>query len=295
MFREILQMNFLRLTESDVWALFPSVLWGEAKGLSYTTQQTFRELGISHLFAASGANIAYLASFFEPLSTTKWRRALALLLPICLLLYAVRVNTPSLWRAVGMWSIVWMGGRMGRKVSLLWSLGCVFCLMLFFPAIFGSVSFQLSCAAILGMCFSQAFLSRENTPAGFRGPVFLRKFFDACCVSAVVSLTVACVTWWHFREVNFFGIVGTLLLSNLFAFLFRFALIAQIYEWLPFPFLGGSWFFSSVQLFLAWLLDRALWGLERIYTNILLRWIVISVLLLPFLSRLLKMRFGRKL
>lgn len=205
------------------------LLWGDDSLLSYSTRQAFRQIGASHFLAASGANLAFLQGLLEKVLPRSSSRAFQAVIGAFLALYAWYVNESSLWRAFGMWFLVFFTRSLGRKTAFFWSLGVfMIFLQLFFPELIRQIGFQLSLAAIIGLNFSQILLSGENIIADNGMSRYFRIAKMALCRSFVVTLFIAPVSWWYFGSIAAMSPFSTFVLSPLMSLLFYLAMFLEL-------------------------------------------------------------------
>lgn len=144
----------------DAQALGWGLVLGDDEDFSRSLKQTTREAGVTHLTAASGANIRLFQRVLQPLKWSFWLLRV-LEIGMVFLYWNLSGASGSLWRA-SLFSLLLSGGKiLGRPVSVFWLLALV---------VFGTLGmswrdnlgFWLSWLAISGVFISQRFLSGEN-------------------------------------------------------------------------------------------------------------------------------------
>jgi len=134
--------------------LLTGILLGDDSGLPESVEEAFRASGTSHIIAISGFNMAVLAGLFSSLFGRLLRQGWATLGAIfTLVLYTLFVGAnPAVVRAMIMSSLALVAVEIGRPAgglnSLLLAAGGM---CLGNPGLLWDVSFQLSCAATLGL------------------------------------------------------------------------------------------------------------------------------------------------
>lgn len=161
---------FLRFFEnSDAFALGEGFLLGKDDDFSRGFLDVVRKAGITHIVAASGANLVFLERmllpFFNSLAVF-YKKSILLL--IVMSYFFVVGSSGSLWRATVMWFIRWLAWWWGRRVSLSWLLVLTVIITYVFKRDFlQSASFWLSWLAMLGVWFSHLKIFREKKRAFF--------------------------------------------------------------------------------------------------------------------------------
>lgn len=144
----------------DAQALGWGLVLGDDEDFSRFLKQTTRDAGVTHLTAASGANIRLFQRVLQPF---KWSFWLLLILEIGMvfLYWNLSGASGSLWRA-SVFSLLLSGGKIfGRPVSVFWLLLFVVLATLGTDWL-DNLGFWLSWLAITGVFVSQRFLSGEN-------------------------------------------------------------------------------------------------------------------------------------
>ncbi|MBN1371472.1 MAG: ComEC/Rec2 family competence protein [Anaerolineaceae bacterium] len=134
--------------------LLTGILLGDDSGLPEAVEAAFRSSGTSHIIAISGFNMAVLAGLFSTLFGRLLRRNWATLGAIgTLALYTLLVGAnPAVVRALIMSSLALVAVQIGRPAGGLNSLLLAAeAMCLGNPGLLWDISFQLSCAATLGL------------------------------------------------------------------------------------------------------------------------------------------------
>ena len=136
----------------DASGLGLALVTGDKTGLTQTQLVALRRAGLSHTVAVSGLHIGFLAGFVTLLLGRRRRRAAAVALPV-LIAFALAVGLgPSVVRAVVMQAFLMLGPLLGRETDPPTSLSAALLLLLLAnPYAVGSVSLQLSFAAVAGI------------------------------------------------------------------------------------------------------------------------------------------------
>lgn len=197
---------------TDSLSLADGLLLGKDDGFSAEFKKLVQFTGVSHIVAASGANLVFLESIFSPLFVFSSHRSKKVFLFLgCLLYFFIAGISGSLWRAGVMWVSTWLGSWFGRKTSLLWLLfQVVLMTVIFFPDFLTSASFWLSWLAMVGLFFSHQVVFCEKSfsyfPYTHRILNYLNKsFFTGWCVFVMVSIWL----WTQYQVFQPYGILVT--------------------------------------------------------------------------------------
>jgi competence protein ComEC len=204
-----LRDRFRRAAEAsmgaDDAALFTGLVVGDDTRQSREVIDRFRAVGLSHLTAVSGQNVAYVLAAVGVVLTRlpRWWRLGATWALIAWFVVLTRVE-PSVVRAGTMAGIAALAFATGRDRSVPRLLGLtVIVLVLVDPMLVWSVGFWLSCGATFGVSVVAPWLaSRWRGPAWLAGPV-------STAVGAQLGVVVPSLL--VFGRMPAFGIVANLL------------------------------------------------------------------------------------
>lgn len=203
--------------QSDKKALTEGLLFGSDEGFSWQLRQLTRAAGVSHLVAASGANLRFVSTLWNMLFSPFSRRFVQYTSVLGVALYWMWAEqSGSLWRASGMWVITWVGFLWGKKIPLWYSFLLTVVFTFLGARSYLTPGFWLSSLAILGLFFSQKFLSGEKKSRLFPQ----QRFFSNKVALSLAEGTIifACVSFWLIPQYQVFepiGVYSTFLLSFL--------------------------------------------------------------------------------
>jgi competence protein ComEC len=186
-------------------ALVAGFLLGDTRDLPDPVVRQFRDAGLSHLLAVSGANVAFVLALFGP-ALRRLPRAgrLAAVLALLLVFGAMTRWEPSVLRACAMATVAVLAVHLGRPAQTVRLLGlAVAALLLVDPFLVHSVGFLLSVGASLGIALFAAPLARRC-----RGPEWLR---ESLGTTAAAQLGVAPVLVPVFGSIPLVAVPANLL------------------------------------------------------------------------------------
>ncbi len=166
-------------------SLVAGFLLGDTRDLPEPVVQQFRDAGMSHLLAVSGANVAFVLALFGP-ALRRLPRGGRLVAALALLVVfgAMTRWEPSVLRACAMAGIAVLAVHVGRPARTVRLLGlAVAALLLLDPFLVHSVGFLLSVGASLGIALFAAPLASRA-----RGPEWLR---ESLATTSAAQLGVA--------------------------------------------------------------------------------------------------------
>jgi competence protein ComEC len=186
-------------------SLVAGFVLGDTRELPRDVELAYRDAGLSHLLAVSGANVAFALVLVAPLlRRLPLPGRCATGLTVVLVFATMTRFEPSVLRASALASAAMFADVVGRPVSRarLLALAIIACLLVD-PFLLQSAGFVLSCAASAGI----ALLAR-SIAARVRGPVMLR---DALGVSLAAQVGVAPVLLARFGSLPALAPIANLL------------------------------------------------------------------------------------
>lgn len=148
--------NFDKFLPSDYSALLLGIVFGIKQNMSYDFSNKLKQVGVMHVIAASGMNIAMVSGFIFYVFSVFIKRQLAVILSVlAILFYAFLAGfEPSIIRASIMGIIAFTAQGLGRQNYGFYSLILTGFVMLFVSPIFlEDIGFQLSFLSTLGILF----------------------------------------------------------------------------------------------------------------------------------------------
>jgi competence protein ComEC len=186
-------------------ALYTGLVYGDDRNLPEKTVTAFRDSGLAHLTAVSGANVAFVLLLLSPvLRRYKLFGRFAGGALVLIVFGALTRWEPSVVRAELMAAIALYAAFVGKPASLTRCLALgVTAAVLLDPFLVGSLGFLFSVAACAGMA---AFANAVSVHLPGL-PVFRR----ALAYSAAAQLAIAPLQWFVFGTVPMVGLVTNLL------------------------------------------------------------------------------------
>jgi competence protein ComEC len=153
-------------------ALVAGFLLGDTRAIPREVEQQFRDAGLSHLLAVSGANVAFVLALVSPVIRRLGRSGRLVMGLAVLGVFGTMTRwEPSVLRACAMAAGSLLAVSLGRPTSGLRMLALAAgALVLIDPFLVHSVGFLLSCGASLGIV-----LLARRVEARLRGPAWMRE------------------------------------------------------------------------------------------------------------------------
>ncbi len=209
------------LTQKPALATASALLLGVKDYIDDDLRAAYSGSGLMHLLAVSGLHVGLimwiLNYLFAPLKKNKlWGKYLFLALIVGLLcMYAfVTGLSPSVMRAVLMFSLVLLATTFGRQGLIYNNIALsAFILLVFNPFLIASVSFQLSYLAVLGIVYIQPKIYRWFTIENY----VLHKAWELTTVSIAAQIGTFPLAIYYFHQFpNYFVLANLLVLPMAF-------------------------------------------------------------------------------
>lgn len=275
-----------------------ALVLGVKDDLDRDVSQAFSASGAMHVLAVSGLHVGiiYALVFFLlktiGLSNRKYRWWLAGLSMLALWAYAVLTGlSPSVLRAVTMFSFVAAGQALARKSNIYNTLSAsALVLLIYNPYLIMSVGFQLSYLAVFGIVYIQPRLYSLFETSNW----LLDKIWAITCVSIAAQLATAPLSMLYFHQFPSY-----FLLSNLFVIPAAFVILISgllllLSSWIPIVSAALGWlltqFIIGVNALVFWMGDLPGSVIDGVYLSILDTWLMYA-LIMSFTLFLVQKRF----
>ncbi|WP_119844513.1 ComEC/Rec2 family competence protein [Reichenbachiella sp. MSK19-1] len=240
-----------------------ALLLGIKDQLDTDIKSAYAAVGAMHVLAVSGLHVGVihfiLLFFFRPIRSTTFKKYVLPVISITVLwAYALLTGfSPSILRAVTMFSLIILGQSMDRTVNIYNSISVSAFILLFFnPNQIFSVGFQLSYLAVIGIIYLYDKIYQLWSPRLW----ILDKVWSLTAVSIAAQVATAPISIYYFNQFpNYF------LGSNLVVIPAAFAIMAE-----------GLFMFLANSIYLT------VWpGFILSHTIMWLNWVVDFIYLLP--------------
>lgn len=197
-------------------SMVEALVLGQRQNVDPIITKNFRDAGVIHILALSGLHVGIILLILQ--FALRWMQSIrygkilqTVLIIILLWCFALITGmSPSILRAVTMFSFVAIGMSMNRKRSVFHSLTIsAFFLLLFDPRLLFQVGFQLSYTAVLAIVLLQPLFARALPRIKFWLP---RKLWEVFTVTLAAQLGVAPLSIFYFHQLPMAFLVGNLAL-----------------------------------------------------------------------------------
>jgi ComEC/Rec2-related protein len=208
----ILNSHITAIGAAQGGLLTSMVLGGRAASLPRETVQTFRNIGLSHILAASGFNLTVVIAmtyWFVRLVCPMGQAANLISFLTMAIYIALAGPSPSLIRAALMCSLLLLGRLWQRRTAVSATLSAALLVTwLFSPLALADVGLQLSYAATGGIVLG----ARQFSDWINRSPsIFAEKIAGAVSLALVAQLSVLPIQAYYFCQAGILFVVANLL------------------------------------------------------------------------------------
>ncbi len=285
--REIKRID--RLYSETAGSFTKALIFGEQNGISEDMYNQFKKLGIVHILALSGMQVALVAAIlFYGFLRIGFTRSQTFLLLACLLpFYAVITGlSASIVRACMMASIFMFGQFIGLRLTALKTITiCLMGYLLINPYQIFQIGFQLSFLLTYGLILSTKILRKSFHSTGF-------SLFIMTIICQIISLPIII---YHFYETSLIGFISNLLYVPLFSYVF-FPVTIAVYLLVILDVLvdPGMWMLN----FIYSLLEKSTEFMSALPVSVLIFGkpsnLVLAVIVIGFISILIGIEKGSK-
>ena len=208
--RENIANIYYRYLPNREAALVAGIVLGDKEGIKGSFYNEMVNSGTIHIAVASGYNLMLVGGTVMSILFWVMKRKMATAVSILFMVgYTLMAGAePPVTRALIMASMVFIGQSMGRRQSSWWALLLTGWVMVMFDlSLIGSVSFQLSIMASIGLMIVEPWMKRRIDTLNSR----LLYLFSEIGVTTTLAtmITTTPVIWWHFGRFS-----ATALISN---------------------------------------------------------------------------------
>ncbi|MUP47349.1 ComEC family competence protein [Gramella sp. BOM4] len=247
----------------EATAVLQALILGQRRDIQDSLYKSYAAAGAIHILAISGLHIGILLLFlnfiFKPLERSKYGKIVKIVLILSFLWgFAILSGlSPSVVRAVCMFSFLAIGLQLKRKTSVLNSLFLsLFFLLLYDPFLIFQLGFQLSYLAVLGIIILQPILY---------GIVEIKKkipdyFWKLITASVAAQLAILPLSLYYFHQFPGLFLVSNIIILPLLGFIMGLGFLTIIlawWGWIP-DLLNRSLEFILLQMnrFVIWIADK---------------------------------------
>ena len=195
-------------------AIAKALIRGIRDGLDQDTKRSYSASGAMHVLAVSGLHvgiiIVIISFLLRPISKSKTGKIISSVISIIFLWVFAFVTglSPSILRAVTMFSIIIVGQTFHSRPSIYNSLALsAFVLLFYNPNFLFSVGFQLSYIAVLGIVYIYPLIHNTIT---FDNWLF-EKMWAITCLSIAAQMATFPLTLYYFHQFPVYFLISNLL------------------------------------------------------------------------------------
>ncbi len=216
-FRSYLVSRFKNFVPEPEAGLVSGVVLGYKKDIGQDFYEEMIKSGTIHIAVASGYNILLVGGSVLSVSFYFLRRKWATVVAISVMVFYATLSggEAPVMRALWMAGLLFLGKVIGRSSQTAWILILTVWVMLIIdPTMVGSVSFQLSVMASVGLMMVEPRLTKYMQIKAGSG---FSNFLGGLGITTTLStmLTTMPVLWWHFDRVSLIGILSNTLILPL--------------------------------------------------------------------------------
>ncbi|KAA6302155.1 MAG: hypothetical protein EZS26_001756 [Candidatus Ordinivivax streblomastigis] len=243
------------VSDPDAFAIAAALMFGYRNELDANLQQSFRNIGASHILAISGAHFAILFGMLyfmlSFLGNSPKAKRLKQIIFIPLIWYFAFLTgfSPSVVRASAMLTIWGVGELLGCRAFTYNTIAVVaFFMLLFHPLYLFDVSFQLSFMAVIAILVISPRLAK-----GYESKNRIIQYvWQLTCVSLAAQIGVLPLSVYYFHQFPVFFLLTNFCLIPLMSVLLFFIPLSMI---LSAVFGNISWMLFPLRQSLQWFID----------------------------------------
>jgi len=235
--------------------IIQALILGQRNNVDPSITQSFRDAGVIHILALSGLHVGIilliLKSFTNWLKRLKWGNWIqSIVLIVLLWVFALLTGmSPSILRAVTMFSFIAIGMNVNRKTSILHNLALsAFVLLLINPKLLFHVGFQLSYIAVIAIVLIQPIIYNLIKRPRWKSIDYFWQIFS---VTLAAQIGVAPLSLFYFHQFPGLFLLGNMLLLPLLPLIIGFSIILIVFLLLKIP---SSWIVDLLNISLEWII-----------------------------------------
>ncbi len=233
--------------------IIQALILGQRNNLDQSITQSFRNAGVIHILALSGLHVGIillilrrLTNWLKVLKHGRWLQS-AVIIVLLWIFALVTGMSPSILRAVTMFSFIAVGMNVNRKTSIIHSLALsAFILLLINPKLLFHVGFQLSYTAVIAIVLIQPILYNFIKPR-WRTVDYL---WQIGTVTIAAQIGVAPLSLFYFHQFPGLFLLGNMLLLPVLPVIIGLSILLLISLLLSLP---SSWLVELLNTSLDWI------------------------------------------
>lgn len=244
-----------RLDEHREYGISSALILGVKDELDNSIRNTYSQTGTMHVLAVSGLHVGLiftvLVLLLNKFDKTLQQRLLGAILTLLILwLYAFITGlSPSVLRAVLMFSLVTLGMALGRNTNIYNTVAIAALVLLFInPYNLLEVGFQLSFVAVLGIVYLQPRLYNLLEINNW----FLDKIWGLFTVAMAAQLATFPLGIFYFHQFPVYFWLANLVVVPLATFVLWSGVSGLLLSWVP----GLSWLLFKIHFWLVWCMNE---------------------------------------
>ncbi|WP_299823899.1 ComEC/Rec2 family competence protein [uncultured Pontibacter sp.] len=245
----------VRLNEQREYGISSALILGVKDELDNSIRNAYAQTGTMHVLAVSGLHVGLIFSVLVLLlakfnRTVSQRVAGAILTLVILWLYAFITGlSPSVLRAVLMFSLVTVGMALGRNTNIYNTVSIAALVLLFInPYNLLEVGFQLSFIAVLGIVYLQPRFYKLLEVNNW----LLDKVWALFTVAIAAQLATMPLGLFYFHQFPVYFWLANLVVVPLATFVLWSGVAALAFSWVP----GLSWLLFKVHFVIIWCMNE---------------------------------------
>lgn len=215
----------------DELAIIDALLLGQRKDISPDTYNNYVNAGAIHILAVSGLHVGIILWLlnwvFKPIERIKHgKKVKTILLLLILWSFAIIAGlSPSVTRAVGMFTVVAIGMNLNRPANIFNSLAIsMFFLLLIRPMYLFDIGFQMSYTAVIAIASIKPMLSSLWKPKW----KLVNYFWQLMCVTTAAQIGVVPISLFYFHQFPGLFFLSNLVILPFLGFILGFGIIVII-------------------------------------------------------------------
>ncbi|EAS21074.1 competence protein [Flavobacteria bacterium BBFL7] len=233
--------------------IIQALILGQRNNVDQSVTQSFRDAGVIHILALSGLHVGIILLILRRLTngirSFKYGTWLQTIVIISLLWVFALITgmSPSILRAVTMFSFIAVGMNVNRKASIFHSLALsAFVLLLFNPKLLFHVGFQLSYTAVIAIVLIQPILYNFIS---IRWKA-IDYFWQIGTVTIAAQIGVAPLSLFYFHQFPGLFLLGNMLLLPILPLIIGLSILLLVILLIRVP---SDWLVELLNLSLNWI------------------------------------------